>query len=69
MLTPRNLNSIAFALDPDGYWVEIIGQNPADKTENVKETDIGAYRMVDLDRWRVGDSTDASFLEPYHDQS
>lgn len=68
MLTPRNLNSIAFALDPDGYWVEIIGQTPADKTENVKETDTGAYRMVNLDR-KAENSTDPSCLEPYHDQS
>ena len=69
MLTPRNTNSIAFALDPDGYWVEIIGQNPADKTESVKETDTGAYRMVNLDRREMENSTDASFIEPYHDQS
>ena len=68
MLTPKNINSIAFALDPDGYWVEIIGQNPADKTENVKETDTGAYRMVKLDCFQVENGTDGSFLEPYHDQ-
>ena len=39
------MHSIAFALDPDGYWVEIIGQNPAEKTENVQETDPESYRM------------------------
>ncbi|MCJ1253488.1 Lactoylglutathione lyase [Lignoscripta atroalba] len=44
-LTDGRMKSIAFALDPDGYWVEIIGQNVADKTEGVKETDPGAYRM------------------------
>lgn len=40
------MKSIAFALDPDDYWVEIIGQNPADKTEDVKTTDVETYRMV-----------------------
>ena len=40
------MKSIAFALDPDGYWVEIIGQNPVENTENIKTTDTGSYRMV-----------------------
>ena len=40
------MKSIAFALDPDGYWVEIIGQNPVEKTEGIKTTDTGSYRMV-----------------------
>lgn len=44
-LTDGRMKHIAFALDPDGYWVEIIGQNPADKTEDVKETITGAYRF------------------------
>lgn len=39
------MKSIAFALDPDGYWVEIIGQKPVEKTEGIKETDITTYRM------------------------
>lgn len=39
------MRHIAFALDPDEYWVEIIGQNPADKTESITETDVGTYRM------------------------
>ena len=39
------MKSIAFALDPDGYWVELIGQNPVEKTEGVKTTDTGSYRM------------------------
>ena len=68
-LTPRNINSIAFVLDPDSYWVEIIGQNPADKTENITETDTGVYRMVNLGCCEVENHTDASFLESYHDQS
>jgi hypothetical protein len=33
-------------LDPDGYWVEVIGQKSLEETENVKETDTGSYRMV-----------------------
>lgn len=40
------MRSIAFALDPDNYWVEIIGQKPVEKTEGVKETDPQTYRMV-----------------------
>jgi len=44
-LSDGRMRSIAFALDPDGYWVEIICQKPVGETENVKETDTGAYRM------------------------
>ena len=44
-LTDGRMRSIAFALDPDGYWVEIISQNPVDKTEGIKETDLQTYRM------------------------
>ncbi|KAI9736522.1 MAG: Lactoylglutathione lyase [Claussenomyces sp. TS43310] len=44
-LTDGRMRHIAFALDPDGYWVEIIGQNPVEKTEDVKTTDTQAYRM------------------------
>ncbi|MCJ1364451.1 Lactoylglutathione lyase [Acarospora aff. strigata] len=44
-LTDGRMRSIAFALDPDGYWVEIIGQNPVDKTEGVKETQLEKYRF------------------------
>lgn len=39
------MRHIAFALDPDGYWVEIIGQRPVEETEGVRETDLGTYRM------------------------
>jgi lactoylglutathione lyase len=45
-LTDGRMRNIAFALDPDGYWVEIIGQNDWQKTADVKETDVGTYRMV-----------------------
>lgn len=47
-LTDGRMRNIAFALDPDGYWVEIVGQNDFEKTEGVKETDVGTYRMVSL---------------------
>lgn len=47
-LTDGRMKHIAFALDPNGYWVEIIGQKPPEETENVKETDLGTYRMVSL---------------------
>lgn len=39
------MRSIAFALDPDGYWVEIIGQKNVDETANVQETDTQSYRF------------------------
>ena len=39
------MRHIAFVLDPDGYWVEVIGQKQLEQTENEKETDVGTYRM------------------------
>jgi lactoylglutathione lyase len=44
-LEDGRMRSIAFALDPDEYWVEIIAQNPVSETENVTTTDVGTYRM------------------------
>lgn len=44
-LTDGRMRSIAFVLDPDEYWVEIIGQNPVEKTEGVTTTDVETYRM------------------------
>lgn len=38
------MRSIAFALDPDNYWVEIISQNPVSETEG-KKSDVSTYRM------------------------
>jgi lactoylglutathione lyase len=38
------MRSIAFALDPDNYWVEIIPQNPVDETAD-KKSDTATYRM------------------------
>ena len=34
--------------DPDGYWVEVIGQKSLEETENVKDTDTATYRMVSV---------------------
>ncbi|KAL2119818.1 hypothetical protein VTJ04DRAFT_6779 [Mycothermus thermophilus] len=44
-LTDGKMKHIAFVLDPDGYWVEIIGQKPLEETENVTTTDTSTYRM------------------------
>ncbi|KAG9232399.1 lactoylglutathione lyase-like protein [Amylocarpus encephaloides] len=44
-LTDGRMRSIAFVLDPDGYWVEVIGQNPVETTEDVTTTDTETYRM------------------------
>ncbi|KIX98431.1 uncharacterized protein Z520_05732 [Fonsecaea multimorphosa CBS 102226] len=44
-LTDGRMRSIAFALDPDGYWVEVIGQKPVEQTEDVKTTETSTYRM------------------------
>lgn len=44
-LTDGRMRHIAFVLDPDGYWVEIIGQKPLEETESVKETDVQTYKM------------------------
>ena len=45
-LTDGRMKNIAFALDPDGYWVEIVGQKPLEETADIKVTDVGTYRMV-----------------------
>jgi lactoylglutathione lyase len=45
-LTDGRMRHIAFALDPDNYWVEVVPQKPLEETENVKETDVSTYRMV-----------------------
>jgi len=44
-LEDGRMHNIAFALDPDEYWVEIIAFNPVEKTESITETDPGSYRM------------------------
>lgn len=45
-LTDGRMNHIAFALDPDGYWVEVISQKSVEETADIKETDVTTYRMV-----------------------
>lgn len=47
-LEDGRMRSIAFALDPDGYWVEIIGQKSVEEAEKETNTDPGTYRMVRL---------------------
>lgn len=44
-LTDGRMRHIAFVLDPDGYWCEVIGQKPIEETAEVKETDVSTYRM------------------------
>ncbi|KAI9890453.1 MAG: Lactoylglutathione lyase [Vezdaea aestivalis] len=44
-LDQGSMNSIAFALDPDGYWVEIIGQKPLEEAVKFDTTDVSKYRM------------------------
>lgn len=39
------MHNIAFVLDPDDYWVEIIGQKPAEEAEKISTTDVETYRM------------------------
>ena len=47
-LSDGRMRHIAFALDPDGYWVEIISANDVKTMENVRETDTQSYRFVCL---------------------
>jgi len=44
-LSDGRMRHIAFVLDPDGYWVEIVGQKSLEATEGTKETDVQTYRM------------------------
>ena len=73
-LSDGRMNSIAFVLDPDGYWVEIVGQKPVEETESVKETDVATYNMVWTRylplAWSTGLlelSLMANAAEPHHD--
>jgi lactoylglutathione lyase len=47
-LTDGRMRHIAFVLDPDEYWVEVIGQKPLEETEGVTTTDPNTYLMVRL---------------------
>lgn len=44
-LTDGRMKSIAFALDPDGYWVEVLSQKNVE-TARVTTTELSTYRMV-----------------------
>ncbi|RKF61855.1 Lactoylglutathione lyase [Erysiphe neolycopersici] len=44
-LNDGTMNNVAFVLDPDGYWVEIIGQCNIDSAKDVTSTDLSTYRM------------------------
>ena len=45
-LEDGRMRSNAFVLDPDGYWVEVIGQKPVEEAEKETTTDTSSYRMV-----------------------
>lgn len=47
-LTDGRMRHIAFVLDPDDYWVEVIGQKSVEETEGVTTTDTSTYKMVYL---------------------
>lgn len=44
-LSDGRMRSIAFVLDPDGYWVEIVGQKAVEEAEKITTTDLQTYRM------------------------
>ncbi|KAJ6566254.1 glyoxalase I [Mycena capillaripes] len=44
-LTDGRMRHIAFALDPDDYWVEIISFKDVEATADIKETSVETYRM------------------------
>lgn len=44
-LTDGRMRHIAFALDPDGYWVEIIGQKSLEQTKDLTTSDASTYRF------------------------
>ncbi|KAF2434324.1 lactoylglutathione lyase-like protein [Tothia fuscella] len=44
-LSDGRMKHIAFVLDPDGYWIEIIGQKSLEHTEGIKDTDPATYRL------------------------
>ncbi|KAL8977305.1 MAG: hypothetical protein Q9205_006863, partial [Flavoplaca limonia] len=44
-LSDGRMRHVAFALDPDDYWVEIISNNKVEDTEGIEETDPSTYRF------------------------
>lgn len=51
-LTDGRMKHIAFVLDPDEYWVEIIQEKPIEETEKETTTDPNTYKMVSYMRRR-----------------
>ena len=47
-LSDGKMHHVAFCLDTDGYWVELIGQKPVEETEKIETTDPETYRMVSI---------------------
>lgn len=72
-LDEGRMKYIAFALDPDGYWVEIIadGKKTLEEMAEVRTTDVSTYRMVRSEisaRVRPVHLGRANIpLEPHHD--
>jgi lactoylglutathione lyase len=64
-LTDGRMRHIAFVLDPDDYWVEVVSMNPIEATEHIKTTDLETYRMVKIP-FVYGELL-LILLEPYHD--
>lgn len=46
-LEDGRMHNIAFVLDPDEYWVEVIGFKDVESTKDVKETDPSKCRCID----------------------
>lgn len=44
-LSDGRMRHVAFALDPDDYWVEIVSDNKVEDTEGINETDPSTYRF------------------------
>ncbi|KAI4109764.1 MAG: hypothetical protein LQ339_001548 [Xanthoria mediterranea] len=44
-LSDGRMRHVAFALDPDDYWVEMVSDNKVEDTEGIKETDPSTYRF------------------------
>ena len=45
-LTDGRMRNIAFALDPDGYWVELLSRGNVEETAQLTTTELSTYRMV-----------------------
>ncbi|KAI9739091.1 MAG: Lactoylglutathione lyase [Cirrosporium novae-zelandiae] len=55
-LEDGRMRNIAFALDPDGYWVEIISTKNYEKITSLESTDLSTYRF-NHSMLRVKDAT------------